>query len=147
MAHIFQKALSLLVGDSHQPVPTPALAKKTHRRPLKKLTERQLIQLEGEIGAQLFGPVPSDHRRSFFNLDQNTWIWYEEYPGPDGKPAQMTTRYEVHDNGILKVQEGSRYTFIEGAELQNLTLAIQMYYERVAREVYHRDPTSGTKLG
>jgi hypothetical protein len=63
-----------------------------------------------------------------------------------GEVEQSTTRYEVHDNGILKVQGGSRYTFIEGAELDNLVMATRMYYEQVARGVYKRDPRTGKML-
>ena len=57
-----------------------------------------------------------------------------------------TTRYEIHDQGILKVQEGSRYSYLEGQELQNLDMAIRLYYERVAREIYKIDPDTGRPL-
>ena len=80
-------------------------------------------------------------------MDEKTWIWYEEGPNAQsGEIEQSTTRYEVHDNGILKVQGGSRYTFIEGAELDNLVMATRMYYEQVARGVYKRDPRTGKML-
>lgn len=32
------------------------------------MTERELIQLESDIGAQLFGSVPKGHRREFLIL-------------------------------------------------------------------------------
>lgn len=142
MPSVFKKALTLITG-----VEQPEGLKMPKRRLLKGLTERELIQLESEIGAQLFGPIPDGHRREFFNLDDATWIWHEEWIDPDSnKPQMITTRYEIHDNGILKAQEGIRYSFIEGEELQNMALAVQMYYERVMREVYNRDPQSGQKL-
>ena len=53
--------------------------KMPKNRPLKQLTERDLIRLESEIGAQLFGPLPKGRRREFFCLDASTWIWHEEY--------------------------------------------------------------------
>jgi hypothetical protein len=143
MARVFQKALQLLVGTDQSGV---GLRYKKSSRPLGSLTERELLQLESEIGSQLFGPIPKGHRRSFFNLDASTWIWHEEWLDGKGVWQQSTTRYELHDKGILKVQEGVRYSFLEGEELQNLTLAVQMYYERVMREVYHRDPQTGHKL-
>ena len=116
-------------------------SQKPQRRPFSKLTERELIQLESDIGAQLFGAVPKDHRREFFNLDLSTWIWYEEWVDHStGQRKSTTIRYEIHDNGILKVQEAARYRFIEGQELDNFMTAIHLYYERVAREVYHADP-------
>jgi hypothetical protein len=144
MADILKKALQLLTGNDPSSLANFKISKKN--RPLKALTERELIQLESEIGSQLFGPVPKGHRREFFNLDPTTWIWHEESVDANGKTVQFTTRYEVQENGVLKVQEGARYTFLEGQELQNLTLAVQIYYERVMREVYHRDPQSGQKL-
>lgn len=142
MSDIFKKALKLLVGTDDSFLLMP---KKD--RPFKALTERELIQLESEIGSELFGPIPAGNRREFFCLDKNTWIWHEEWTDVEtGKPKVATTRYEVHDNGILKAQEGARYSFIEGVELNNLLLATQMYYEQVARNIYKRDPQTGQKL-
>lgn len=145
MGNIFKKALTLIVGD---PAKTPGLTMpKSTRRPFKKLTERELIQLESEIGAKLFGEVPAGHRREFFCLDAKTWIWYEEGKNPKtNKLETRTVRYEIHENGILKVQEGARYSFIEGPELDNLVMATNMYYEQVARYVYKRDPHTGVKF-
>jgi hypothetical protein len=142
MRNVFKKAMSLIVGDA-----STVKLTMPKNRPLKKLTERELLQLESEIGAKLFGEVPAGHRREFFCLDETTWIWHEEWVDQKTKRAhQTTTRYEVHDNGILKVQEGARYSFIEGAELDNLVLATKMYYEQVARGVYKIDPHTGQKL-
>lgn len=155
MAGVIAQFFNLLVGtepvtkkQSHSEAyaqPLPLSVEKTQkpsRRPFQKLTERELIQLESDIGAQLFGEVPQDHRREFFNLDLSTWIWYDEWLDPiSGHRKNMTIRYEIHDNGILKVQEGARYDFIEGQELENFMAAIHLYYERVARELYHAEPT------
>ena len=74
MSSVFKKALGLIIGDS-----VPATLKVPKNRPLKRMTERELIQLESEIGAQLFGEIPKGHRREFFCLDEKTWIWYEEW--------------------------------------------------------------------
>ena len=141
---LFKKALALLVGDENQSelykVP---LSKK---RSLKKLTERELITLESEIGGTLFGPVPRGQRRSFFNLDPRTWIWYEEYRDENEKPQTRTIRYEIHEKGIFKVQEGAKYSYIEGEELEHFVLATKLYYEEVARGIYQIDPATGQKL-
>lgn len=110
-------------------------------------TRRQLIQRESEIGGQLFGAVPEGHHRQFFNLDATTWIWYEEWTDDKGEKQHMTTRYEVHSNGVLKVQDNAPYYYIEGQELINLTMAIRTYYERVSREVYKCDPLTARPLG
>lgn len=140
MSKVLQKALKLLTGSDAQLPSLPTLGKK---RPLKKFTERELLQLESEIGGALFGPVPKGGRREFFNLDPTTWIWYEEATNDKGKPRATTTRYEIHDDRVLKVQEGPRYSYLDGDELQNFLTATQMYYEQVMRGVYKRDPRTG----
>jgi len=135
MSTFLKKALSLLTG-------TPYIDKD-----FSKMTERQLIQAESKIGRELFGPIPAGHRREFFCLDENTWVWHEEWKDAEtGKKRHMTTRYEVHQNGILKVQDGSQYRFIEGEELQNLFLSARLYYEGVMRGIYSVDPYTGQKL-
>ena len=146
MSDLLQKALSLITGTPGSAIKiskprTDFLLKPVKNRPLKKLTERELITLESQIGAQIFGETPKGVRREFFNLDPTTWIWHES-----SKDSEMTIRYEVHDNGVLKVMGGARYEFIEGEELNRFVTAVQMYYERVAREVYHRDPATGQKI-
>jgi hypothetical protein len=148
MATILKKAISLLTGAGIDPSTDLSVSKNDlKKRPLKSLSERDLIRLESEIGAELFGPIPAGHDRSFFNLDEHTWIWFEQWKDANsGKTRSATTRYEVQDNGILKIQEGARYNFLEGQELANFMVAIRMYYERVMREVYNRDPASGEKL-
>ena len=140
---VFKKTLTLLVGEDA----TVASLKMPHRnRPLKVLTERELLTLESEIGSRLFGPIPDGHRREFFCLDDHTWIWHEEWLDSKKKLERSTVRYEISDQGVLKVQEGARYSYLAGEELENFYVAVRMYYEQVARHVYHRDPTTGQKL-
>lgn len=142
MAHPFKKVLSLITGN---PVPDDVLTMPKNR-PLKKMTERELLSLESKLGATVFGEVPAGRRREFFCLDENTWIWHEEWKDEKGATHQTTTRYEVSGKGILKVQEGPRYEYIEGQELNNLVMATRLYYEKVARHIYGRDPQTGQKL-
>ena len=139
MKDIFSKALKILIGSDV----SLASFQVTKKRPFKELTERELILLESQIGAKLFGPVAAGNRREFFNEDPKNWIWYEEWTGADRKKHSTTTRYEIHTEGILKVREGEPYHFIEGQELQNLSMAVQMYHERVMRDIYKRDPQTG----
>lgn len=134
MARFFQKALQLITGSD------------SLRLPGTKLTQRELIQRESRIGGQLFGAIPDGHHRQFFNLDPTTWVWYEEWADEKGKSVNRTTRYEVHENGVLKVQDDAPYYYIEGQELDNLLLAVQMYYERVSKEVYRFDAVNGKML-
>lgn len=138
MAGIFRKSLQLLIGSDD--IRLPQLRLRT------KPTRRQLIQRESELGGRLFGSIPEGHHRQFFNLDLNTWVWYEEWRDEKGKMQSSTTRYEVHENGILKVQEKTPYYYIEGRELTNLVTAIHAYYEKVAHDIYHRDPATGKPL-
>jgi hypothetical protein len=135
MSDLLKKTLALLTGTSDKST-----------RPLKKLSKRELIELEAEIGGNLFGPIPAGHRREFFCLDEKTWVWHEEWNDINGKRHVTSTRYEIHENGILKAQDGKVYKFIDGDELRNLTVAIRLYYEAVSRGIYRRDPTTGKPL-
>ena len=145
MNQVLKKALVLLTGDDTS-LDFLRVPKKNKERPLKTLTERELLTLESEVGGQLFGPVPTGHRREFFCLDENTWIWYEEWLDNKKKKQATTVRYEVNTQGVLKVQEGARYSYLEGDELRNFGLSVRLYYEQVARKIYNRDPATGTKL-
>lgn len=55
-------------------------------------------------------------------------------------------RYELQEKGVLKVQNSKSYCYIEGDELQNFHKAINVYYERVMRNIYKRDPRTGQFL-
>lgn len=141
---LFKTAVTLLVGDSNDL--SYLKLPKRQKGTVKTRSERELIQLESEIGRDLFGPVPKGHRREFFCLDKSTCIWYEEYKDSSGKLIESTTKYEIHGDKILKAQGGARYSYIEGAELTNLLTAIGMYYERVMTQVYGRDPKTGHRV-
>lgn len=131
--NIFQKLIRLLTGD-------------TKKVPAKIVTERSLIERESEIGRELFGPIPAGHKREFFCLDPQTWVWHEEWKDENNISRSSTTRYEVQPGGILKVQPGRVYKYLEGEELENLGIAVKLYYERCAREVYGKDPYTGRPL-
>lgn len=140
--NVLQKVAKLLVGDDK----SVDWLRMPRVRPLKHLTERELLSLESEVGSKLFGPIPHGHRREFFCLDERTWIWHEEWLDAKHKLCTSTVRYEMNEHGVLKVQEGARYTYLDGEELQNFGIALRMYYEQVAREVYKRDPATGKSL-
>lgn len=112
------------------------LARGTTPAQMKRgVSERELISHESRIGRQLFGPVPVGHHREFFCLDEHTWIWYESWP-ENGRTVEQTTRYEIHPNCILKVQDGQPYRELEGQELYNFVMATDQYMRRVGREIY-----------
>lgn len=127
----WNKTAKLITGVEQKP-----------RAPRNKLTKRDLIRMESKIGSQLFGPIPAGHRREFFYLDNDTWVWYEEWLDDNNKRHALTTRYEIRPNGVLKVQDGQPYAVVEGDELQNLFLAIRLYHDRTSREIYKRDPAT-----
>ena len=132
------KAYALLAGDTS--------VGKSKKRPFKRYTERELITLESEIGAELFGPVEKGRHREFFCLDEKTWIWHEEWTDEKRHIQTNTIRYEINDQGILKVQAGARYSYLVGDELRNFVMATRLYYERVAREIYRVDPNTGQRF-
>lgn len=138
MSTILGRALMLLTGDEVKL--SPKSLKFPTRRKDRTLTERELLSLESKIGASLFGPLAKGRRREFFCLDERTWIWYEEWYDDARVHHTATTRYEIQDHAILKVQEGSKYSYVEGQERANLLQAIDMYYERVMREIYGQQP-------
>jgi hypothetical protein len=117
-----------------------------HVAKVARMSERQLIQAESEIGKTLFGPVQKGGRREFFCLDEDTWIWHEEWFDAENKRQSRTTRYEIRGQEIIKSQDGEKRTYVTGAELRNLVTAMRLYYDRVSRAVYHRDPMTGRKL-
>lgn len=103
-------------------------------------SQRQLIEREARIGRQLFGPIPKNHRREFFCLDDHTWIWYEEWIDKTGQRQFLNTRYEIRENGILKIQGDRHYVFIGEEETQNLLTAVKLYYHYVITHVYNLPP-------
>lgn len=143
MNTLLSKIVQLVVGEDASLGFSGGLKKS---KPTTRLTDRDFLRMESKIGSTLFGKVPKGRRREFFCLDETTWIWHEEWRNEKGGEEQMTIRYEVHPNGILKVTDGPRYKFIEGEELENLMAAANLYYEKVARQIYRRDPKTGLKL-
>lgn len=96
--------------------------------------ERALIRREAEIGAKLFGPVPKGHKRSFFCLDEYTWIWYEEWV-VKGRRQAVTTRYEVRPDGVIKSQDGApSRQLLSAHEARHLYRAVELYRDRVNAE-------------
>jgi hypothetical protein len=92
---------------------------------------RSLLQNEAVIGGQLFGPIPKGHKRQFFCLDENTWIWYEEWT-VKGQKLNVTTRYDVRPNGIIKTQDGQTPQVLTDNETINLYKATELYYKKIS---------------
>ncbi len=94
-----------------------------------------LIRHEAKIGGEVFGPVPSGVRREFFCLDENTWIWHEEWT-ENGQKIVRTTRYDVRPDGILKAVDGKNYQHVTHAEAGRLLSAAKLYQKKIHEELY-----------
>lgn len=130
---IFQRFLTHLIGDIDD---LSQLKLPRVKSQPQSYTERELLSMESKIGAELFGPIPAGRRREFFCLDENNWMWYEEWQDEFGKVQSATVRYELHGDGVLKIQEGARYSYLEGAELDNFIHATSVYHDRVLTMLY-----------
>ena len=87
--------------------------------PFKKMNQRDLVDLESSLGATIFGAIPEGHRREFFNVDNDTWIWHEEWAVGNKQICERTIRYEISETQVIKVEPGPHYTHIKGKELNN----------------------------
>lgn len=96
---------------------------------------RNLIRHEAKIGGQLFGPIPQGHRREFFCLDERTWVWYEEWVDHNGVTQSLTTRYDVRQDTVYKVQNGY-YKPVSKTEARRLLQAAEIYKQRIDTELY-----------
>jgi hypothetical protein len=112
----------------------PSISKNKESKQAKLY--RDLLRHEAKIGGELFGPVPTGGRREFFCLDKHTWIWHEEWKDKSGNRQIRTTRYDVRDTGIVKVQDGKHYQKVTKAEAQKLLKAAKLYQKRVNNELY-----------
>lgn len=97
---------------------------------------RDLLRHEAKIGGELFGPVPNGGRREFFCLDEHTWVWHEEWTDAGGNKKIRTTRYDVRDTGIVKVQDGQHYQKVTKSEAEKLYRAAKLYQKRINSEIY-----------
>lgn len=111
--------------------------RKRYPKVSDQITARELIQREATVGASLFGHLGPNRTRQFFMLDKHTWIWYEEWKDARGL-HRVTTRYEIHRDHVLKIQNDEHPVMVDGEELNNLYTAANAYYRAVANQVYNR---------
>lgn len=102
-------------------------------------TEQELLRAESQIGQSVFGKPPQKvTQREFVCLGEKTWLWYEQET-KNGEVQELTTRYEIQPQGVLKIQPNCQYSLLEGAELENFIRATQKYHNLVAKELYKKD--------
>lgn len=118
--NVFKKGIQRLVNKA-----TISVSPKMPRSELRQLMRRE----EAKIGGSLFGPVPTGKQREFFRETHNTWIWNEGSTNPN-KPM-ISTRYEIHSDRVVKIQDNHQHKVIYGEELEHFYQAVNAY----AREV------------
>lgn len=95
-----------------------------------------LIRKEAQIGGRLFGVIPKNVTRSFFCLDEHTWVYHEDIALKDGTIKSNIIRYELQPDRIVKVINGNRYLLSDN-EKQNFQKAANNYQKRVFSELYY----------
>lgn len=112
--------------------------RKRRLRSLLGLKNETLLDLESKVGSRIFGQAPSGIRREFFNLNENSWIWHEEWVDGRGQTQNITTRYEIHGDKVLKILPGPKYQEVVGQELSNFYAAVSAYHKAVLSQVYRK---------
>ncbi len=95
-----------------------------------------LIRKEAKIGGQLFGKAPNNTSRSFFCLDEHTWVWHEDVTMPNGSIKSNIIRYEIQPDKVVKVIDRNRY-LLNNREKQNFYNAVTSYQKKVFEELYY----------
>lgn len=93
--------------------------------------KEQLIRKEAKMGGRLFGSLEQGREREFFCLDKHTWVWRESWIADNGARHTVTTRYNVQDDGVIKLQDGHAKQRLSREEMRNLYHSIKLYRERV----------------
>lgn len=138
---MIKKLWRQLVGIPHRPKVNLKASRKLDSG--SGISERDLIAREAEIGSEIFGPIPEGHQRKFFCLDEATWLWHESWVDSDGKTSEVTIRYKVHSDKVLKSFNGTD-SYLDGQELDNFKHAVRRYTELVARNIYNTNPEQQT---
>ncbi len=102
----------------------------------KHPSRAELINAESRIGSQIFGPIPTGHRREFFHHQRGVWIWHEDWTDEQRKQQELTVRYEVRLSGIYKKIAAGKYLKLEGAELANFRQATHTYLKMIKSYLY-----------
>lgn len=90
---------------------------------------------EAKIGASIFGPVPKNHKRAFLYLDNNVWLWRDEWLDKNGIRHIQESKYYVTVNGLKKVTNGVNIKVSQN-EARNFFKASEIYFKRVSKEIY-----------
>lgn len=105
---------------------------------LKKLTNHligksqddsynDVIRQAAKIGGSLFGEVPKNHNRQFFCLDEDTWVWHDEWRDEAGKTHVDNFQYRINGNQVVKVFPNGSIHHLKDQEMINFYQAIDLY--------------------
>ena len=110
---------------------------------LVPLTENDLRNKEGAIGASIFGGMADNEIERKFNYDtrngdRDSWFFHQVVKDSSGFNLEVTLHYEVHPTGILRLSSapGVKNEFIHGQELQDFVTSASMYQELVTSKLY-----------
>lgn len=133
---LLQKVMQLVMGQ-------PAVKESP-----RGSTLRELITMESQLGAQIFGVIPAYDRREFYCFDDRMWIWHEERMNAQtGQHDIMTVSYNIGDIGILKTYGQNESHYLQNDELEHFTSATEEYASLVHERLYsqyHNSPTRTT---
>ena len=112
------------------------------------LTDKELKNEEGEIGASIFGPVEPNESRLFFNDNRESWFFYQEKTDSDGKKHSITLHYEVRPDGVWKIdtKDGLKCELVSGKDLENFVDATKIYHQRVMTQIYKNQVKQNDKI-
>ncbi len=97
---------------------------------------RELIAREVAATQGMFGELSGDVKRDFFCLDDDTWIWYEEWADEKGRKHHMTTRYRIESSRLVKSVNGESASAVSPQEARSLKAAMRAYVKLVTASVY-----------
>jgi hypothetical protein len=87
----------------------------------------KIIEYESNIGGQLFGPIPTGHKRQFFCFNPYTWVWHEEWKDSSKINHLQTTYYHIRANTVVKSFGDQVYHVLDDQEYQNFIQATKLY--------------------
>lgn len=144
-----------LIGDTNDLPVFSFRAQKARLNAPKAYATGDLLQIEGAYGGQLidrqYPTAGATH--TFFCLPPDDTCkyssWYLHQQPAHPQQAPTTIRYEIQPAGILKIEPGAKYSYLEGAELQQFVDMTALYTQQVAGNLYapalHLQPGSSSQ--
>lgn len=106
----------------------------------KEFNERDLMEIESHIGAEIVDNDNAVEERRFFYEKDHNWFYIQIFTDAKGNETIRGTRYEVNDTHVLRIVDGAEHAPIEADEMARFRAATIEYHKRVTREVYKQEP-------